>query len=66
MRFPDKTIMEFFRIFKKVTASAKDEKLRQIYPRTWDLASSGLPKVSKRDRRRLTFTAKEIAQVIKS
>jgi integrase len=65
-RFSDKTIVEFFKVFKNVIASAKDEKLRQVYPREWDLAYIGLPKVSKREQHRPTFTAKEIVRIIKS
>jgi len=65
-RFSDKTIVEFFKVFKKVIASARDEKLRQVYPREWDLAYIGLPKVSKREQHRPTFTAKEIVHIIKS
>ena len=65
-RFSDKTIVEFFKVFTRVIASAKDEKLRQVYPREWDLAYIGLPKVSKREQHRPTFTAKEIVHIIKS
>jgi integrase len=65
-RFSDKTIVEFFKVFTRVIASAKDEKLRQVYPRAWDLAYIGLPKVSKREQHRPTFTPKEIVQIIKS
>jgi integrase len=64
--FSDKTIVEFFKVFTRVIASAKDEKLRQVYPREWDLAYIGLPKVSKREQHRPTFTAKEIVHIIKS
>jgi integrase len=65
-RFSDKTSVEFFKVFTRVIASAKDEKLRQVYPREWDLAYIGLPKVSKREQHRPTFTAKEIVHIIKS
>jgi integrase len=65
-RFSDKTIVEFFKVFKKVIASAKGEKLRQVYPREWDLAYIGLPKVSKREQHRPTFTATEIVHIVKS
>jgi hypothetical protein len=60
-RYSDKTLVEFFRVFQRVIASARDEKLRQVYPREWDLAYIGLPKVSKREQHRPTFTANEIA-----
>jgi hypothetical protein len=43
-RFCDKTIGETFKVFKRVIASARDEKLKQVYPREWDLAYIGLPK----------------------
>jgi integrase len=65
-RFSDQTSVEFFKVFTRVIASAKDEKLRQVYPREWDLAYIGLPKVSKREQHRPTFTAKEIVHIIKS
>jgi integrase len=65
-RFSDKTIVEFFKVFTRVIASAKDEKLRQVYPREWDLAYIGLPRVSKREQHRPTFTAKEIVHIIES
>ena len=65
-RFSDKTIAEFFKVFKKVIASAKDEKLRQVYPREWDLVYIGLPKVNKREQHRPTFTAEEVVHIIKS
>jgi len=59
-RLDDKTIVEFFRVFRRVIASARDERLREVYPREWDLAYIGLPKVNKREQHRPTFTAKEI------
>ncbi|HZQ21447.1 MAG TPA: hypothetical protein VFA89_01330 [Terriglobales bacterium] len=31
-RFEDKTIVEFFRVFRRIIASAKDERLREVYP----------------------------------
>jgi integrase len=65
-RFSDQTSVEFCKVFTRVIASAKDEKLRQVYPREWDLAYIGLPKVSKREQHRPTFTAKEIVHIIKS
>ena len=63
-RFDDKTIVEFFRVFRTVIASAKDEKLRQIYPRDWDLAYIGLPRVNRREQHRPTFTVKEISFIV--
>ena len=44
----------------------KGRKLKQVYPREWDLAYVGLPKVSKREQHRPTFTAKEIVHIVKS
>jgi integrase len=63
-RFDDKTIVEFFRVFRRVIASARDEKLREIYPRDWDLAYIGLPKVNKREQHRPTFTTKEVSFIV--
>ena len=65
-RFSDKTIVETFKVFKTVIASARDEKLKRVYPREWDLVYIGLPKVSKREQHRPTFTAKEIVHIIKN
>ena len=62
--FDDKTIVEFFRVFRRVITSARDEKLREVYPREWDLAYIGLPKVNKREQHRPTFTAKEISFIV--
>ena len=42
----------------------RDEKLREVYPREWDLAYIGLPKVNKREQHRPTFTAKEISFIL--
>lgn len=63
-RFKDKTIVEFFRVFRRVIASAKDERLREVYPREWNLAYIGLPRVSKREQHRPTFTPKEISFIV--
>jgi len=63
-RFNDKTIVEFFRVFRRVIASARDERLREVYPREWDLAYIGLPKVNKREQHRPTFTAKEVSFIV--
>jgi integrase len=65
-RFSDKALVEFFKVFQRVIASARDEKLRQVYQREWDLAYIGLPKVNKREQHRPTFTANEIVQIINS
>src|SRR6185437_2091834 len=63
-RFNDKTMVEFFRVFRRVIASARDERLREVYPREWDLAYIGLPKVNKREQHRPTFAAKEISFIV--
>src|SRR6185437_11513891 len=63
-RFDDKTIIEFFHVFRRVIASARDERLRKLYPREWDLAYIGLPKVNKREQHRPTFAAKEISFIV--
>jgi len=63
-RFNDKTIVEFFRVFRRVIASARDERLREVYPREWDLAYIGLPRVNKREQHRPTFTAKEVSFIV--
>jgi integrase len=64
LRFDDKTIVEFFRVFRRVIASARDERLREVYPREWDLAYIGLPKVNKREQHRPTFTPKEVSFIV--
>jgi len=63
-RFNDKTIVEFFRVFRRVIASARDERLREVHPREWDLAYMGLPRVNKREQHRPTFTAKEVSFIV--
>jgi len=63
-RFEDKTIVEFFRVFRRVIASAKDERLREVHPREWDLAHIGLPRVNKREQHRPTFTPKEVSFIV--
>jgi integrase len=63
-RFSDKTIVELFRVFRRVIAAVRDERLREVYPREWDLAYIGLPKVNKREQHRPTFTAKEISLIV--
>jgi hypothetical protein len=63
--FSDKAITEFFKVFTRVIGSAKDEKLRHVYPREWDLTYIRLPKVNKREQHRPTFIATEIVHIIK-
>jgi hypothetical protein len=52
--YSGKTISEYFRVFREVVASARDEKLKPLYPREWDLAYIGLPKVNKRQQHRMS------------
>lgn len=63
-RFSDKTVVEFFRVFRRIIASARDERLREVHPREWDLAYIGLPKVNRREQHRPTFTAKEASFIV--
>jgi integrase len=65
-RFGDsgKTIVEYFRVFRSVIASARNEKLKPLYPREWDLAYAGLPKVNKRKQYRPTLSREEITHVV--
>ena len=65
-RFDDKTIVEFFRVFRRVIASARDERLREVYPREWALAYIGLPRINKREQHRPTFTVKEVSFIVKN
>jgi hypothetical protein len=60
-RFGDsgKTIVEYFRVFRTVIASARDEKLNSLHPREWDLAYIGLPKVHKRKQHRPTLSVEK-------
>ena len=62
--FSDKTILEFFRVFRRIIASVRDERLREVHPREWDLAYIGLPKVNKREQHRPTFTPKEVSFIV--
>jgi len=65
-RFGDsgKTIVEYFRVFRTVIASARDEKLKPIYPREWDVAYIGVPKVNKRKQHRPTFLSEEVTHIV--
>jgi integrase len=65
-RFGDsgKTIVEYFRVFRTVIASARDEKLNSLHPREWDLAYIGLPKVHKRKQHRPTLSVEEMTYVV--
>jgi integrase len=59
-----KTIVEYFKTFQKVIASATDDRGNQLHPRNWNLAFIGLPKVNKRKQHCPTFTADEITHIV--
>jgi integrase len=65
-RFGDsgKTIAEYFRVFREVISSARDEKLKPLYPREWDLAYIGVPKVNKRKQHRPTLSGGETTYTV--
>jgi len=59
-----KAIVEYFRVFRCVIASARDAKLKPLYPREWDLGYIGLPKVNKRKQHRPTLSAEEMTYAV--
>jgi Phage integrase family len=59
-----KTVGEYFRLFRCVIASARDEKLKRLYPREWDFAYIGLPRLSKRKQHRPTLSGEEMTYVV--
>jgi integrase len=65
-RFGDsgKTIVEYFKTFQKVIASATDNGGNQLHHRNWNLAFIGLPKVNKRKQHCPTLTADEITHIV--
>jgi len=65
-RFGDsgKTIVEYFRVFRMVIASARNEKLKPLYPREWDFAYIGVPKVNKRKQHRPTLSGDEMTFIL--
>jgi integrase len=63
-RFSDKTIVSYFRVVRKVVASALDEELNPIHLRKWNLAAIGLPRVNPRKQRRPTLTAKAVTTLL--
>ena len=65
-RFGDsgKTIAEYFRVFREVIASARDETLKPMYPREWDLAYIAVPKVNKRKQHRPTLSGEEMTYIV--
>jgi integrase len=63
-RFSDKSIVEFFRVLRKVIASALDGNFNPVHHRSWNLAAIALPRVNPRKQRRPTFTAKEMTTLL--
>jgi integrase len=63
-RFSDKTICEYFKVFAQVIASAKDDKAKQLYSRSWDLAYICLPMVCQREQHRPTLEPEEIEAIL--
>jgi integrase len=63
-RFGDKTIVEYFSVLQKIIKSAVDDKLKQLYPRTWDLSAICLPKVNPKNQHRPTLSRKEVSDII--
>jgi hypothetical protein len=59
-----KTIVEYFKVFRRVIASARDAKLKPLYPREWDLEYIGLPRVNKRKQYRPTLSADEMTYIV--
>jgi integrase len=59
-----KTIVEYFKTFQKVIASATDDRGNQLHPRSWNLAFVGLPKVNKRKQHCPTLMADEITHIV--
>jgi len=59
-----KTIVEYFRVFRMVIASARSEKLRPLYSREWDLAYIGVPQVNKRKQHRPTLSGDEMTHIV--
>jgi integrase len=65
-RFGDagKTIVEYFRVFRCVIASARDDKLKPLYPREWNFEYIGLPRVNKRKQHRPTLSGEEMTHIV--
>jgi integrase len=63
-RFSDKTIVEYFRVLRRVGASALDEKFNPVHHREWNLAAICLPRVNPRKQCRPTFTPKEMTTLL--
>jgi hypothetical protein len=65
-RFGDagKTIVEYFRVFRCVIASARNDKLKLLYPREWHFEYIGLPRVNKRKQHRPTLSGDEMTYIV--
>jgi integrase len=63
-RFSDKTVVEYFRVLRKVIASVLDEKFNPVHHREWNLAAICLPRVNPRKQCRPTFTSKEMTTLL--
>jgi len=65
-RFGDagKTIVEYFRVFRCVIASARDDKLKPLYPREWNFEYIGVPRVNKRKQHRPTLSGDEMTYIV--
>jgi integrase len=63
-RFSDKTVVEYFRVLRKVIASELDEKFNPVHQRQWNLAAICLPRVNPKKQRRPTFTQKEMTTLL--
>jgi integrase len=51
-------------VFRTVIASARDEKLKPLYPREWDIAYITVPKVNKRKQHRPTLLGEEVTHIV--
>ena len=58
-RFCDRTISEYFKVFAQVIASAKDDKAKLLYSRSWNSAYTCLPMVCQREQHRPTLDRKK-------
>jgi len=63
-RFEPKTIVEYYKVFVMVIGSAKGERGRQLFPRTWDLAYIGVPQVSPEEQHCPTVEREELESLI--
>lgn len=63
-RFSDKTVVEYFRVLRKVIASVLDEKFNPVHHREWNLVAICLPRVNPKKQCRPTFTPKEVTTLL--